>query len=188
MNDVMSDPVPLTEEDRVFSFGEDVNLSQSADGRPAASQEGGESPPGSVERSSSSKKGAPRVSRGSVRFSPEQVNIGIPYDSTRPVSGATYSSSSSVPYVESSKTPPSAARNLGDTPEEPSDYDVFLQKSREDYERDKQRNWPTVEIDDASFTNQPSIAKNATRRQLFAMVRKILRILQVFTRYRHIQG
>lgn len=128
------------------------------------------------------RKGPPRLSGGSVHFNPDHVNIALPYDSTRPVSDTTYTSSNFIPYAESSKSPP-LDRDIRDGTEEPSDYDVFLQKSREEYERDKQRNWPTVEIEDASFSNGPSSSHNADRRKLFATVRMILRILQVVMRY-----
>jgi hypothetical protein len=188
--------VPLSKEDRSFSFGNELDLSLSGDAKtPTAAAEetksGGTSPPADLERTSSLRKGPPRLSKGSVHFNPDHINIGLPYDSARPVSGATYSSSSSLPYAESSKSvpPPPVPQDQGDSPEEPSDYDIFLQKSKDEFQRDKQRNWPTVEIEDASFTNLPAAnSKNMDRRKLFAMGRKILRILQVFTRCHHIQG
>ena len=183
----MADPLPLSKEDRVFSFGDDPDLSLSLDGKPSSVKEKRVdtelSRPELERRASSMRKGPPRLSGGSVHFNPDHVNIALPYDSTRPVSDATYSSSNSIPYAESSKSPP-LERNLGDGTDEPSDYDIFLKKSREEYERDKQRNWPTVEIEDASFTNVPSSSKNADRRKLFATVRKILRILQLVMRYK----
>ena len=194
----MADPVPLSKEDRAFSFGKDVNLSLSGDGKsaPAAAeaaatalgkQDGTGSPPADLERTSSLKQGPPRLLKGSVRFDPNHININLPYDFTRPVSDAASLSSTRLAYPESSKLSPPLEKDLTDSPEEPSDYDIFLQKSRAEFERDKQRNWPTVEIDDSSFTNLPSSAsaKNADRRKLFAMVRKILRCLQVFTRLSH---
>lgn len=187
LSNSMADPLPLSKEDTTCSFGDDLDLSLSLDGKSFSAKEKqvdtGLSRPELERRASSMRKGPPRLSGGSVHFNPDHVNVALPYDSTRPVSDATYSSSNIIPYAESSKSPP-PERDLGDGTEEPSDYDIFLKKSREEYERDKQRNWPTVEIEDASFTNSPSSTKNADRRKLFATVRKILRILQLVTRYR----
>jgi hypothetical protein len=184
--DRMADPVLLSKEDRTFSFGDGPDISLSGYGKSSSATEKQVDPaepsrPELERRTSSMRKGPPRLSGGSVHFNPDHVNIALPYDSTRPVSDATYTSSNFIPYAESSKSP-ALDRDVRDGTEEPSDYDVFLQKSREEFERDKQRNWPTVEIEDASFSNGPSSSRNADRRKLFATVRMILRILQVVMR------
>jgi hypothetical protein len=190
----MTEPVPLSKGDRVFSFGNDIDLSLSL---PSTRKKSPElyTQPSSTQESldkveyrehdplhsdigvSSSLKKQPRRSAGSVHFSHHE---GIPYDENRPISGITYSTRSSIPYAESSR---SAEERRSDGGHVTSDFEMFLAKSRDDYERDKERNWPTVEIEEASFLPAKIAPSQFDRRKRYSSIRTVVRVLQVFTRY-----
>jgi hypothetical protein len=190
----MAEPIPLSKQDRAFSFGNDIDLSLSLPSTrkspPELSTQS--STPESVDKLeylehdplhsdigvSSSLKKTPRRSVGSVHFSHHE---GIPYDADRPIRGLTYSTRSSIPYAESSR---SAEERMMDGGHGPSDFEMFLAKSRDDYERDKERNWPTVEIEEASFLPAKIVPSQFDRRKRYSSIRTVVRVLQVFTRYR----
>jgi hypothetical protein len=67
----------------------------------------------------------------------------------------------------------------------PSDFEVFLAQSRAQYESERERNWPTVEIDSESFVNKDGSKKGDKKvgYKRFAIVRKILRGVQAVIRY-----
>lgn len=192
----MTEPIPLSKEDRVFSFGNDLDLSLSLpSSRRKSSPEVTFQTPSDRESidkfeylehdplqsdigATSKLRKSTRRSTGSVHFSHHE---GIPYDENRPISAITYSTRSSIPYAESSRS----AEERGDLGDRiPSDFERFLAKSREDYERDKERNWPTVEIDDTTFLRAKEPAKHIDRRKQYSSTRTVFRVLQVFTRYR----
>lgn len=184
----MTEPTPLSKENRAFSFGEDIDLSLSIPGQnPSAKKVGGVSPTevesqpltGDLGVWSSPKK---QQSRGSVHFShQEDIPTGIPVDSDRPYSRLTYSTISSVPYAESSREAQERATGY-DSQQYPSDYELFLAKSRTEYENAQRRNWPTVEIDDGSFLRAKQ-TKEGDKRKRLASLRGIMRAIQVFVRY-----
>jgi hypothetical protein len=177
----MTEPIPLSKEDRVFSFGNDIDLSLSfPSGQKKSSPKVAIQTPSAADsvdkfeylehdplRASSNKRKSTRRSTGSVHLS---HNEGIPYDSTR----------SSIPYAESSRS----AEERGDIGDRvPSDFEMFLAKSKEEYERDKERNWPTVEIEDTLLLRAKEPSKHIDRRKQYSSTRTVFRVLQVVTRY-----
>ena len=187
----MGEPVPLSKEDRTFSFGEDVDLSLSLPSTSVKKSEGKEykkfsaQPPSadlggltSIEEhpKESSKKGDPQVGHY------EDISTEVPADNANPsYSRLTFSTLSSRPYAESSNEARDRVTGY-DSQQYPSDYEVFLAKSREDYENAQRRNWPTVEIDDASFFRAKR-GKEYDKRKKLATFRAALRAVQVFVRY-----
>lgn len=187
----MTEPIPLSKEDRVFSFGNDIDLSLSfpSAGKKSSPKVAIQTPSAgdSVDkfeylehdplRASSNKRKSTRRSTGSVHFSHHE---GIPYDENRPVSAITYSTRSSIPYAESSRS----AEERGDIGDRvPSDFEMFLAKSKEEYEKDKERNWPTVEIEDTLLLRDKEPSKHIDRRKQYSYTRTVFRVLQVVTRY-----
>jgi hypothetical protein len=157
----MAEPTPLSKKERSFSFGQDIDLSLSLPG----SSTSNEDPP-------SYQPPLKRLPSGrSVHFESIQE---------RPESILTYNSS--IPYAESSRSAQDRETSY-ENYRNPSDFEIFLAKSREDYERDKQRNWPTVEIDEESFIQKHEIPKKETPKKKLSTIRTVLRVLQVFIRY-----
>ena len=126
---------------------------------------------------SSHEKELCRHSRGSTTRSHHHETPLHEEDSSTPE----YTTSSSEPQTEVSR-----ATNAGDTeshaPHIPTDYEVFLAKSQEEYEK-RRRDRMAFETETESMGNkEPEDQKNNLRKAL-ATIRAIARVVQVFIRF-----
>ena len=70
-----------------------------------------------------------------------------------------------------------------DIPRSPTDYELFLAKSREEYDRDLRRNWPMVEIDEESSAVKNDGSRNFDMNRVLTIMRHLLRVVQAFVRF-----
>jgi hypothetical protein len=66
----------------------------------------------------------------------------------------------------------------------PSDYELFLAKTRAEYDEAQERNWPVVTVDEDQFVRGKGREDIRRRRRRLAHLRTALRTLQVFVRFR----
>jgi hypothetical protein len=177
----MSEPVPLSKEDRIFSFGDEVDLSLNPPGYTAkkgTNDVHAQPPPADLGLPSAGgdhpKKGD---SKKQARFGHyENIGPDNSENDDRLYSRLNYSPVSSV-HPESSDAARERVSGY-DSQQAPSDYELFLAKSVADYQNAQKRNWPTVEIDDGSFVRVKQ-GRHADIRKKLATLRGILRAVQV---------
>lgn len=191
----MTEPAPPSSLHRAFSFSKDIELSFSR--RPSqssgshVSENVGKVEPVRVSETdlgNGFRDGEGQVAHSDYAVLEEMGSVhSLPDDlSASELNG---SPGSSIPPAELSRmaqeqsgcdTYPDSRYDLH---RPPTDFELFLAKSRAEFERDRERNWPTVEIDGESVVNKDVDVTHRKRRKVSVLVRNVSRLLQLFTRW-----
>ena len=107
-------------------------------------------------------------------IAPDEIS---PVDEDRPESRDVYLPNIAIPNIQGAGA---LAERLTGYEEQtyPSDYEVFLAKSREEYEKQRRRNWPSTYHDQELLMNKsPNQRDNPTK--VFSGIRTLLRVVQL---------